>query len=125
MKKLLALILVLGMAATANATVMLSVNGDTAIDEIEICVGDTIWIDVYSDDAIPYGVWLDVTELDGTYGSDCGQWTGNYVLYSEAGPDAFVTYYDPGIEWYAEAKTFNPDDPVSPASTLNLSSSVC
>jgi hypothetical protein len=108
MKKLLALMLVLGMATIANATISLSISGDTAMEEISICPGDVVWIDVYSDNGLPYGCYLDVTDPSGDYGSDMGQWTGNYVIHSAAGSSASVIPYDE-FEWYGEALAYPPD----------------
>jgi len=49
MKKLLALVLVLSLAASAQAGFMLSVNGDQAPDEITLEPSDTIWLDILVD----------------------------------------------------------------------------
>jgi hypothetical protein len=46
MKKLLAVILVLGMASIANADLVLSVNGEVAPDEITIATSDIITLDL-------------------------------------------------------------------------------
>ncbi len=108
------LILALAMATAANAMVKLSVNGDTSISEYTMCVGDKVWIGLYSDDYNPHCAWVDVLDGQGSYGSTDGQWTGNYIIYPEAGPDAFVTYFDLHYEWYAEAMSFDPFRPVQP-----------
>jgi hypothetical protein len=54
MKKFLMLVLVLGFAASANAAIMLSVDGDTSVDAVTIAVSDWITIDVWDDQANGY-----------------------------------------------------------------------
>ena len=49
MKKLLVLMLVLGLVSAANAVLSLSVNGQDAGEEITINPSDTIIIDIHSD----------------------------------------------------------------------------
>jgi hypothetical protein len=47
MKKLLILMLVLGMVSAANAAVVISLNGSTDISSIQLDVDDTVTVDVY------------------------------------------------------------------------------
>lgn len=58
MKKLLALLLVLGVASVANAALVLSVDGDTSQDEIIINEGATVTIGVCNTDAGGYIAYL-------------------------------------------------------------------
>ena len=60
MKKLLVLMLVLGMASVANAALMLSINGDTVADSITLEPSQTFTIDVYNDYALMAGAGLDI-----------------------------------------------------------------
>ena len=60
MKKLLILMLVLGLASTANAAVVLSLNGNTDIDSIEINISDTVVVDIYNTDGGDYDTYLDI-----------------------------------------------------------------
>ena len=48
MKKLLVLMMVLGMASMASAAIQISVNGALDVDEITIAVSDTITIDIWN-----------------------------------------------------------------------------
>lgn len=111
MKKLLVLMLVLGITSVTNAAIMLSINGDTSIDTIELCEGGTVIIDLFSDaDNTAYGAYVGIIG-----GEDGGDWTGNYTVYPIAGGTAVtdfgITY--PGW-WYAEANTNDPDNkPIS------------
>lgn len=50
MKKLLVLMLVLGMASFANATITLSVNGEVADDSIELTPSDVVTLDIFIGD---------------------------------------------------------------------------
>ncbi|MHC4112904.1 MAG: PEP-CTERM sorting domain-containing protein [Planctomycetota bacterium] len=59
MKKLLALTLILGMASTANAALVLSVDGDTSQDEVLIFEGDTAVIGVYVTEPAYFIAYLD------------------------------------------------------------------
>ena len=104
MKKLLALLLVLGIATVANADLMLSINGETAIDTIEICEGDTVIIDVFSDADNSYAAYLGIVD-----GANGGDWTGSYTIYPEAGDDAKVDFGETYEGWwYMEAKDLEP-----------------
>jgi len=102
MKKLLALMLVLGITAVANADIMLSINGDTALEEISICPEGLVIIDVYSTlDNDPYECFV---------GNDDGvgfDWTGNNTVYPASGQGVIVYYGD--FWWDATAITSNPD----------------
>jgi hypothetical protein len=64
MKKLLALVVILGMASMANATVILSVNGQNAPDEITLKPSDVIDLDVhYTGDGKDWILYTDVSSL--------------------------------------------------------------
>jgi len=55
MKKLLVLLMVLGLATAANAALQISVGGNTAVEEITLEASDELILDVFSAIAIPYG----------------------------------------------------------------------
>ncbi len=55
MKKLLALVLVLGLTSIASAALQISINGDYDLDYIEICPSDTIVLDIGTDIPIVSG----------------------------------------------------------------------
>jgi hypothetical protein len=113
MKKLLALMLVLGITTAANAAIMLSLNGDTSVEEGDVCIDGTFIIDVYSTDSQPYGCFVALVDEQGNDATNAA-FTGNYVIYPAAGGDASVDgYYLPNW-WYGEALTFNPDAPIQP-----------
>jgi hypothetical protein len=89
MKKFLVLMLVLGIATAANATLELSLNGatngDIQLQEITIAPSDTVKIDVHSDAAgIAYDAWVAVVGPASGFGLP-----GN--INSNAGPDASIT----------------------------------
>lgn len=58
MKKLLILMLVFGMVSAANAAIMLSVDGDTSQDEIDLPVSETVTIGVFVTDTADYLAYL-------------------------------------------------------------------
>jgi hypothetical protein len=58
MKKLLVLLLIIGMASAANAAIMISVDGDTSQEEIDLLEDDTAVIGVYVTDAVYYEAFL-------------------------------------------------------------------
>ncbi len=58
MKKLLVLMLVLGLASAANAVLSISVNGGDPGAEITIFPFDSLVLDISSDNSVSYGVWL-------------------------------------------------------------------
>ena len=58
MKNVLVLVMVLAFAASANATLMISLGGDTNVDSVTIAPSDWITIDVYDDQAGGYVDWL-------------------------------------------------------------------
>ena len=81
MKNLLPLMLVLGMASIAKATLSLVVgNGTTFTDagsEITIGISDTIWIGINDSVGVMYEASIS------QYGfSGFGEWTGNSAVYS-------------------------------------------
>ena len=111
MKKLLVLMLVLGMAAGANATIKLSVGGQDAPDEIYIVPCTTIVIDITSNDAEPYGSWLVLENAPSTL----GEFVPPGRIMPAAGKDASMIDYGPqGYPgwWLCEAKSFDPGLPV-------------
>ncbi len=83
MKKLLALMLVLGMASFANAALILSINGDTTQDVISIPVSGNVTIDVYQTTDSPAEWWLGYTGP--------GEWMrATAHLYIPPAPDTMV-----------------------------------
>lgn len=108
MNKFLSLILVLGMAAGANATIQLSINGSPAPATYTMPISSVIVIDVSSDDALPYGAWLALEDLT------LGQWDSGVTIMPAAGLDAVAIDWSadyPGW-WEFNAASFNPDLPV-------------
>jgi len=107
MKKLLVLMLVLGLATAANAALSLSVNGDTNVTEYTMNVCTTVVIDVYSDQAsFGYECYVGIT--DGLGGmSELGEWTGNNKVYAASGQGT-ISRYDHWF-WDDIAITSNPD----------------
>ena len=94
MKKLLILMLVLGLASAANAAIVLSLDGNTDIDSIEISPSDTITIDIYNTDGGDY-----TTYLDFYYTSDGSYSLSNAKLTDLAGDaSTFSGPYDGGYD---------------------------
>jgi len=67
MKKLLVLTLVLGLAAAANATIQLSLDGAPAPDVISIVPCTYIVIDITSTTADPYGAYIGFDQAGGEW----------------------------------------------------------
>jgi len=67
MKKLLAVLLVLGMGSMASAALQLSVNGQPAPDSITIAVSTTIMIDVTIEAGRNETIYVDVGARGGQY----------------------------------------------------------
>ena len=65
MKKLLTLMVVLCLASLANAAMVISVNGDTTLDEITIAPSDIITLDVYDTVGANELLYLDVYDGSG------------------------------------------------------------
>lgn len=110
MNKVLTLILVLGMAAGANAAIQLSINGAPAPDTYEMRVSDVIVVDVMSDDSSNYGAWLVLEDK----AAGLGEWASDVTITPAAGADAYAVDWDadyPGW-WELSAASFNPDAPV-------------
>lgn len=109
MKKLVALMLVLGLATAANATISLSLNGSPAPDEYTMNQDTVVKIDITSDlDNMPYGAWIGLDPAEGL-----GEWQGSWTIYPIAGNTAGAQL--PGETGYpgwcfAEAKTSDPDN---------------
>ncbi len=55
MKKLLVLLMVLGLASMANAALQISVNGDTSIEEITIGPSDELVLDIHATQLVVFG----------------------------------------------------------------------
>ncbi|MFZ0034282.1 MAG: PEP-CTERM sorting domain-containing protein [Sedimentisphaerales bacterium] len=97
MKKLLALVLVLGMTAFANANVVLSVSGDITKDEITMATSETVTLDIHNLDTdvpINFLCYLDVGPYPGGAYS-----LSNPRLGPAAGdfPASFMGPYDSGL----------------------------
>jgi hypothetical protein len=118
MKKLLILMLVLGITTAANAVPVLSVNGDTTVEQIDIPICTSVWIDVYNSEGGGHGFWLYIVDEFGSESAG-GEWTGNYIIHQDdngqpAGKDASVDLnYLPNYVG-GEAKSFDPVYPVLP-----------
>lgn len=110
MKKFLMLVLVLGFAASANAALMLSVDGDTSVDAVTINVSDWITIDVWDDQG--QGYMDDIYYMYIGLKSEGGYTLANARPGSQAGDfasHAMYTYADyDGIE-ITQADTTAPD----------------
>jgi len=76
MKKLLVLLLIIGMASAANAAIMLSVDGDTTQEEIYLLENDTAEIGVLVTDAVYYEAGLTFARVS----------EGGFELSNEACP---------------------------------------
>jgi hypothetical protein len=114
MKKLLALMLVLGITSAANATLYLSVNGNTTVEQYEVESCTTVMIDVYSDNSDPYGCYVGIVDAAG---DDCGgaEWTGAYTIYHPgAGGMASVGDEELPNWWFASALGVPPGELVTP-----------
>jgi len=106
------LMLALGVTTVANATLSLSVNGDTSVETIEICIGDTVWIDVYSDTSDIYTAYLELVEPFVN-----AAWVGDMTIHPAAGKRAKVVKDPYGYvgTWELNALAFPGDDPpISP-----------
>ena len=92
MKKFLVLMLVLGMASLANATLQISVDGDVGLDEITIAPSDYICLDLTAEgteDGSAY--WLNI---DGPGLVDIA----NVVQYVQDGPvEAYIIDLGPAV----------------------------
>jgi hypothetical protein len=131
MKKLLVLMLVLGMVSMANAQfsqLLISVNGTTAPDEIIMCPSDTITIGIYNrPDMGPrnFQTWLDFQ-----YPSEGGYALGNARLGPAAGdlPASFNldSYLPPEYPYpndfqeYTVNQEWKPGTPGEPAGEIFL-----
>jgi hypothetical protein len=107
MKKLLVLAMVLGMVASANAGLFISVNGQDAGDMITLMPSDTIILDIFGDGQTlaPVNPWMIV--------SGPGEATGGEMIYPGSlsslnryavgdGSDILESFIQPG--GYAEAQ---------------------
>jgi hypothetical protein len=107
MKKLLTLMLVLVMAAGANAAIQLSIGGSPAPAEYTMDVCTHVMIDVTStDNNIAYGAWVGIGNLDR------GEWTPPWTIDPKAGNTASAEDQGPmGYPgwWILAAKTSDPD----------------
>ena len=94
MRKTLLLLTVLGLTSIANATLNISLNGDTATNSIILAGSDTAVVGIHSDDVSDWVAYLDVTDdpLIATIVSS--DFTEN------AGPDS--SYYDYSYAQYWE-----------------------
>lgn len=107
MKKLLVLMLVLGLASAANAALSLSLGGDPAPSEYTMYVCTIIKIDVTSsENNTAYGAWVGFDQLDK------GEWKPPWTIYPAAGNTASAEDQTgagyPGW-WLLATGTSNPD----------------
>jgi len=105
MKKLLALMLVLGMASFANAAITISVNGSTTgPDVITIGVSDTVTIDIWNQGGSQTGNRNYIAYLDFFFVSDASFTLSSPRLGAAAGdfPASFIMtdqYIVDGMEY--------------------------
>ncbi len=115
MKKLLALLLVLGLASTANALVVQlsyndAIDGPENVTEVTVYPSDYFEFDVHSDgDNIAYDEWVTVS------GPASGFTQANGVIHAAAGQDAFILDVGrPGYLWVEAADLSDPFDSIDP-----------
>jgi len=85
MKKLLVLMMVLGLVTSAQAAISLSLNGNPAPDEVTLTVSDVVTIDVQSDTTLAYTAFLWLTT------PTTGEWYDDTtVIYAAAGSIAEI-----------------------------------
>jgi hypothetical protein len=84
-EKLLILMLVLGLASTANAYIELSVNGDTTVEEVDLYIGESLVIGVHGSAAESYST---IIIIEGDPGGG-GEW-------GDSGAAAPGYYYEAG-----------------------------
>jgi len=93
MKKLLVLLMVLGITSIASAAIELSINGATDVEEITIMVSDTVTIDIHNLGGslpIDFSAYLDFFyQSEGTYslsnarlGDAAGDFPANFSMYT-------------------------------------------
>ena len=116
MRKLLILMLVLGMASMANAALTLTIGGVDAGTEYTLTPTDTIWIGVNTDTAVQFNAAVMINDDPCSLAG--GSWTGGNVIYiPPAKPGSYNTFspYSPGygVGWYLAAS--------SPSTVLPLS----
>jgi hypothetical protein len=106
MKKLLVLLMVLGITSIASAAIQISVNGALDVEEITINVSDTITVDIHNtggDLPINFNAYLDFYYLsEGLYslsnprlGPEAGNFPASFSLYE--------SYYDNDEVWFVQA----------------------
>lgn len=110
MKKLLVLMLVLGLASAANATVSLSIDGVNPTDgteDIDITISSTITLSILSDDDQPWMMEVSVLTADATLGAPS--------VTAAAGGLAKYTDYSDATLWDYEIITggVEPDYPTA------------
>jgi len=118
MKKLLVVMMVLGLVGSAQAAISLSLDGQDAPPEITITVSTTIIIDVTSDDAMSWGGYLEYIPRD----SQGAEWVGQMTIKPAAGKDATARIY-PGYAttWQLSAAALPGNTPpVSPGSQFEI-----
>jgi len=104
MKKLLVLLLIIGMASAANAAIMLSVDGDPTQQEIDLLKDDTAVIGVYVTDAVYYEAFLGfgyVSEGGFELSNETYLWDWEPpIVIPPMPPDDFELYYiAPPPDW--------------------------
>jgi hypothetical protein len=105
MKKLLVLMMVLGIAGAANAALLISVDGvvDPPDSEIELVKSDWVTIDIWGDgQTAPGDFFMGLSiESDGPASMDVSNavilYTGNQTGIVE-GYDAYAPYIGPGVQ---------------------------
>jgi hypothetical protein len=113
MKKLLVLLMVLGITSIASAAIELSINGATDVEEITIHMSDTVTIDVHNlggDLPIDFSAYLDFFyKSEGLYslsnpqlGPQAGNFPASFSLYTG--------YYDNDEVWITQAWAVGTDE---------------
>jgi hypothetical protein len=106
MKKLLVLLLVLGLTSAANAALSFQIDGSDAGSSIDLARGETVTIQVYSSDTSNYVVYagMDISTMS-AFGS-----VDNVVTYAAAGGNGSSdTYYEAGWMDGFELNTLTPN----------------
>jgi len=113
MKRFLVVLMVLGMAASAQAMLQLSVNGVTDgpgnNTEITLQPCTTVMIDVSQAVAMDESCWLDLDPQGSEGGYDLtqsGEWVPPLHMYPAAGSDAYFTEYPDYQSWWLVGASF-------------------
>lgn len=124
MKKLLILVLVLGLASAANAVIDVDFGiGGSPVTQVTLGIGETVTLQLIANTTDAYAGYTFITDIGGGYLYSTpayAKFTGTGTATAAAGPDKTLGYAGSWNAWYVGANDMTPPSDILTGVQYNL-----